>query len=186
VGWWSGASEPSWTANAALTALLVPFVVRRLHSPGQDVGYLVSGLGVGYLLGSAVSRPLVGRFPTRAVLAGAYLGVGASFVGLVNAPNLPVATGFTALAGVPGAIAMIATQHRLQADTAGTLLGRVSAAFATSDAVAAVTGAAAAPALLALTGLPATLNLVSAAVIATAAAVPFLLPPPASPDTVEG
>ncbi|TCO19225.1 transmembrane secretion effector [Kribbella steppae] len=43
------------TANAGLTALLVPFTVDRLHAPGYVLGYLISGLGAGYLIGAALS-----------------------------------------------------------------------------------------------------------------------------------
>lgn len=46
-----------WTANAGLTALLVPFATERLHASGRAVGYLITGLGIGYLCGSALKCP---------------------------------------------------------------------------------------------------------------------------------
>jgi MFS family permease len=165
-----------WTANAALTALLVPFVVKRLGSPGQDLGYLVAGLGIGYLLGSAVSRPLITRYPTRPILVAGYAAVGACFLALFNAPTLVAATAATALAGIPGAVVMAATQHRLQAATPEAILGRVGAAFYASDATAAVTGGLLAPVLTAAAGLPGGLDILSATVLATAAAAVILLP----------
>ncbi|HEY3503461.1 MAG TPA: MFS transporter [Actinocatenispora sp.] len=165
-----------WTANAALTALLVPFVVRRLHCPGQDVGYLMSGLGVGYLVGSALARRVVLRYPTRTVLAVCYAGVGGCFLVMFGAPTLPVAVVGAALSGVPGAVASIAVRLRMQADVDGGALGRVGAAFTGSDALAAVAGAAIAPVLVAGLGLPATLVACSVLVFAAAAAVPVLLP----------
>lgn len=165
-----------WTANAALTALLVPFVVRRLHCPGQDVGYLFSGLGVGYLVGSALARRVVLRYPTRTVLTVCYLGVGGCFLLMFGAPTLAVAVVGAALSGVPGSVASIAVRHRVQVDVDGGALGRVGAAFAGSDALAAVAGAALAPVLVAAAGLPATLTACSVLVLAAAAAVPVLVP----------
>ncbi|MFI6740548.1 MFS transporter [Nonomuraea sp. NPDC050451] len=55
-------------ANAALTALLIPFAVTHLGESVQ-VGYLLSALGLGFLLGAPVSRRLVDRFSARTTLA---------------------------------------------------------------------------------------------------------------------
>jgi MFS family permease len=170
-----------WTANAALTALLVPFVVRHLGSPGADIGYLFSGLGVGYLIGSAAGRPLITRRSTRPVLATAYGAVGVGFLALFNAPTLAIATVAAALSGIPGAIVLVLTQHRLQAATPDAILGRVSAVFYASDATAAVAGALVGPALAAATSLGAGLNILSAAVLATALVAAVLLPAPPAP-----
>jgi hypothetical protein len=152
-----------WTANAGLTALLVPLVSTRLHTGGQGLGYLITGLGAGYLAGSAITRRLL----TRGVwlIPAAYLAVGGCFLVLVTARSLPVAVAATAAGGLPGAVAMVATGHRLQVATPGELRGRVTAAFRTSDAFAAIAGALAAPALVTLAGL-------GPALVAFAAVVP--------------
>jgi predicted MFS family arabinose efflux permease len=152
-----------WTANAALTALLVPLVSTRLHAGGPGVGYLVTGLGAGYLVGSALTRRLLDRGPW--LIAVAYAAVGACFLVLVTARSLPVAVVATAASGLPGAVALAATGHRLQVTAPAALRGRAVAAFRTSDAFAAIAGALAAPALVAVTGL-------GPAVLAFAAAVP--------------
>ncbi|MFI6071634.1 MFS transporter [Actinoplanes sp. NPDC051343] len=140
-----------WTANAGLTALLVPFVAGRLHAGGAAVGYLVTGLGLGYLAGSALARRLLVRGPR--VVAVAYALAGVCFLVLVTAPTLPVAVAAVTASGLPGAAALAATGHCLQVEAPDALRGRVSAAFRTSDALAAIAGAVTAPALVALAGL---------------------------------
>jgi len=159
-----------WAANAVATALLVPFVAARLGRPGADVGYLVSGLGVGYLAGAAVSRPALARHRPQALLAGAYALIGAGFLVMFNAPGLVAAAVAAVCVGVPGAVALVATRYALQAGTPDPVLGRVSAAFYASDALAAVTGGLLAPALTAALGLAGTLNACGVAVLAVAAA----------------
>ncbi len=165
-----------WTGNAALTALLVPFTATQLHSSGQALGYLIAGLGVGYLGGSAISRPLLIRYSTRSILTVAYTSVGLCFLVLVNATAVPVAVAAATAAGVPGAVALIAVGHRLQTATLNATLGRVSAAFYTSDAIAAVVGAFTAATIVALTALGAALNLFSAVVTLTGMVASILLP----------
>ncbi len=160
-----------WTLNAALTALLVPFVVNRLRVPGADVGYLVSGLGVGYLAGSAFAGRLVRRWPPGTVLAASYAACGCCFLLMFHAPTLPAAVAATAAVGVPGAVALVATQYRLQATTPPEVRARVGAAFYASDAVAAIAGALLAPVVTATTGLSPALDVFSAAVIAVGAAL---------------
>jgi MFS family permease len=113
-----------WTVNAAATVLLVPFVVRRLGGQGQDIGYLIAGLGVGYLIGSAASRPVITRYPARSILVTAYAAVGACFLALFNAPTLPAAVAAAALTGIPGAVATVATQRGIQASAPDAVLGR--------------------------------------------------------------
>jgi predicted MFS family arabinose efflux permease len=165
-----------WTANAGLTVLLIPFVANRLHSSGQTVGYLVAGLGVGYLCGSAVSKILISRYATRTILVAAQTAVGVCFVVGFSATEMPIALVAIAASGVPGAIGQVVAGHRLQTSTPDGLLGRVSAAFYSSDALAAVTGALIAPAVVAVTGLAAALIALSVAVLATAAMAVVVLP----------
>jgi MFS family permease len=165
-----------WTANAALTVMLIPFVAGQLHGSGQAVGYLIAGLGVGYLGGSAISTALIARFTTRTVLTVAYAAVGLCLLVTFTATALPIALVAVTASGVPGAVAQIVTVHRLQISTPDAVLGRVSAAFYTSDAVAAVVGALIAPAVVALTGLGVALAILSATVLFTAAMATTVLP----------
>jgi predicted MFS family arabinose efflux permease len=166
-----------WTGNAALTALLVPFTATRLHGSGQALGYLIAGLGVGYLAGSAISRPLILRYAVRSILTVAYTSVGLCFIVLVNATALPVAVAAVTAAGVPGVVALIAIGQRLQTATPSVLLGRVAAVFYTSDAVAAVAGALLAAATVMVTGLGVALNAFSVVVLLTGPMAAVLLHP---------
>jgi len=165
-----------WTANAALTVLLIPFTATRLHGSGQAVGHLIAGLGVGYLCGSAISKTLITRFATRTLLTVAYASVGLCFLVAFTATALPIALVAVTASGVPGAVAQVVTGHRLQTSTPDAVLGRVAAAFHTSDAVAAVVGALIAPAVVALTDLGVALAILSATVLVTAAMAVMVLP----------
>lgn len=165
-----------WTANASLTALLIPFVADRLHASGQTLGQLIAGLGVGYLCGSAISKPLITRYATRTVLTIAYAAVGLCFLAMFTATTPQAAVIAVTVCGVPGAVAQIVTGHRVQASTPDEVLGRVSAAFHAGDSAAAVAGALLAPAVVALAGLGPALLAFSAAVLATAAVAAVALP----------
>ncbi|MBB5868691.1 MFS family permease [Allocatelliglobosispora scoriae] len=177
------ASWVYWAANAALTALLVPFVVQRLGRDGGDLGYVIAGLGCGFLVGSAVSGRLIGPYSTQAVLTWSYGLVGLAFLLLFNAPTLWVAVLGAAAAGVPGSVAMVATQHRIQVAAPEEVLGRVGAVFYASDATAAVAGALIAPLVVAVSGLSTGLNAVSVLVIAVAPMTLFLLRDPAGAES---
>ncbi|MEU7875915.1 MFS transporter [Dactylosporangium sp. NPDC049140] len=167
-----------WTANAALTALLVPFIATRLHGPDRALGYLVAGLGLGYLAGSALSGVLIERFATRTILVAAYAAVGGCFLVMFTTTALPVALAAVTAAGVPGAVAKVVTGYRVQTGSEDAVRGRAAAAFYTSDCVAAVAGALLGPAIAALTGLVVALPLLSAVVLATAGLAVILLPAP--------
>lgn len=166
-----------FTANAGLTALLVPLVSVRLGRTGADLGYLITGLGAGYPLGAACSRRLLRRYPTRTLLTCGYTAIGLSFLAMSNAPTLTVAAAAAAAAGIPGAIVLVANQHQIQTSTPAPLLGRVGAAFYASDAAAALVGALLAPAATAALGLGGALNAFSVAALATAVAAWLLIPP---------
>ncbi|TWD80953.1 putative MFS family arabinose efflux permease [Kribbella amoyensis] len=165
-----------FTANAGLTALLVPLTVDRLHAPGSMVGYLISGLGAGYLVGAALATKAQSWLGIRDLLATTQAVAAVAFFGLVNAPSVPWAIAATFLLGIPGSILLITTQTTLQRATPSDLLGRVGALFFAMDALTVIVGALLAPALTHLAGLPVTLNLLAAmAVLAapvTLAAVP--------------
>ena len=165
-----------WNGNAALTTLLIPYATIRLHASGQAVGYLIAGLGVGYLCGSTISKSLITRFATRSILTLAYALVGTCFLVTFMTTALPVAVMALTTAGVPGAVIVVVVGQQVQAATPDHVLGRVGSAFFTSDAVAAVAGALIAPAVVALTNLAATLDVVSMTVLATAAWAFVLLP----------
>ncbi|MEW1860319.1 MFS transporter [Streptomyces sp. NPDC088194] len=150
------------TANAALTVLLVPFVVGRLHAPGYAVGYLVSGLGAGYVIGSAVSRRALLALGIRRVLGATQLANAAAYFALFNAPTLPLAVAAAVLIGLPGSMLLISVETHVQRTAPPGMLARVGALFFAADSLAAVVGALGAPVLVAALGLPAALNAISA------------------------
>ncbi|GAB2605868.1 MFS transporter [Paractinoplanes abujensis] len=159
------ASWVYWTGNAALTALLVPFTVTRLHGSGVELGYLIAGLGLGYVAGSAVSGRVVRRYGTRGILTVAYTLVGLCFLVMVNATTIVVAVVAVTLAGAPGVIAGVAITYGMQASTPDALLGRVAATFFVSDAVAAVAGALLAALVVTAATLEVALNAFGALVV---------------------
>jgi MFS family permease len=146
------------TANAGLTALLVPFTVHRLGEPGYTLGYLISGLGVGFAAGSALSRFVLTRFGLFPVIGISQLVTAATFLFLVNAPNLATAIAATVAVGLPGSLLLISIETAVQRETPHGLLGRVGSLFFAADALAAVAGALLAPLLVTAFGLPLALN----------------------------
>lgn len=168
----------SWlflAGNAGVTALFVPFVAERLRAPAAT-GVLISALGVGYLAGSAVSKILLDRWPTRTILIGAYAVVGLSYLVLFNASSLALAVAAIAVSGVPGAVLLVVIGTRMQTATPDAALGRVAAAFSVSDATANLAGAVAAPLAVVYLPLGTALSAFSAAVLAAAAVAAILIP----------
>ncbi|MEV5961582.1 MFS transporter [Kribbella sp. NPDC051952] len=148
------------TANAGLTALLVPFTVDRLHAPGYVVGYLISGLGAGYLIGAALSTRAWLSIRNRLALT--QFATAAAFFLLFNAPNIPVAIVAAGLIGLPGSILLITAQTTIQRTAPAAMLGRIGALFFAADSLALLVGALVAPAVTLALGLPLTLNLLAA------------------------
>ncbi|WP_433412551.1 MFS transporter [Microtetraspora malaysiensis] len=170
-------------ANAALTALLIPFGVTRLGESVQ-VGYLLSALGLGFLLGAPISRRLVDHFTPRTIIALSQSLVAGAFFLMFNAASLPVALTAAVLLGVPGVTVLVAIQTWLQRATPKELLGRVSSAFVTVEAAASMAGAFAGPTLSELISLPLALNAACAVTLLSALLTLCLMPrgdhPPAA------
>jgi MFS family permease len=164
------------TANAGATALLVPFTVDRLDAPGYTVGYLISGLGAGFLLGAATSAKALTWLGVRDLLVVTQVATGAAFFALFNAPTVPWAIAATAAIGFPGSILLITAETTVQRITPTELLGRVGALFFAMDSLTVVVGALAAPAMAALVGLPLTLNLVATFAVLAAPVTLFAVP----------
>lgn len=163
------------TANAVFTALLVPFVGQRFGRDPGAVGWLLSALGAGYLLGAPLAGWLVRRWPPRPLLAAAQAAVAACFATLVLARSLPVALVALGLAGPPGALMLVTVETTVQVVTPDPLLGRVGATFLVSEAAAELAGALLGAAL----GAPDRLSVVllaGAGVIAVAAVAGLALP----------
>ncbi|KOX23045.1 hypothetical protein ADK67_21995 [Saccharothrix sp. NRRL B-16348] len=137
-------------ANASLSALLVPFGITALGGDGP-VGLVMSGLGVGFLLGAPLSRVLVDRLRSGPLLAGALVVTSVGFVLLFSSASLISALPAAVLIGLAGSAALVVTQTALQRVTPTEVLGRVGAVMFTGEAVATFVGALAGPALAELT-----------------------------------
>ncbi|TCC19723.1 MFS transporter [Kribbella speibonae] len=164
------------TANAGLTALLVPFTVGRLHAPGYVVGYLISGLGAGYLIGAALTTKAARVLGTRALLTVTQLATAAAYFALFNAPNVPFAIVAAALIGLPGSILLVTAQTTIQRTAPREVLASVSAIFFAADSLALLIGALAAPATTTALGLPITLNVIAGLAVCAAGLTLFVVP----------
>lgn len=164
------------TANAGATALLVPFTVERLHAPGQTIGYLISGLGAGFLIGAAISPKALTWLGVRDLLIATQVATGAAFFALFNAPNVTWAIVATALIGAPGSILLITAETTVQRVAPTDLLGRIGALFFAMDSLTVVIGALAAPLLVSLIGLPTALNVIATFAVLAAPVTLFAVP----------
>ncbi|MGW4110502.1 MFS transporter [Actinosynnema sp. NPDC004786] len=155
-------------ANASLSALLVPFGMTVLGGTGP-VGLVMSGLGVGFLLGAPVTRVLVDRVRVGPLLAGALVVTAAGFALLFGSRSLTSALPAAGLIGLAGSAVLVVTQTALQRVTPTAVLGRVGAVLFTGEAVATFAGALAGPALAELTSTRTAAYVACAVTVAAAA-----------------
>lgn len=127
-------------ANAALGALVVPFGVDVLGGP-DAVGLVMSGLGVGFLLGVPPTRYLVDRVRVGPLLAGALVVTAAGFAALFTSASLSAAVPAAVVVGGAGSVVLVVTQTAVQRVTPVALLGRVGAVLFTGEALASFVGA---------------------------------------------
>lgn len=173
------------TANAGLTALLVPFTVDHLNAPGYTVGYLISGLGAGFLLGAAISTRALTWLGVRDLLIATQLATGLAFFALVNSPGVIWAIAATALIGIPGSVLLITAETTVQRVSPANLLGRIGALFFAVDSLTVVVGALAAPAVATTAGLTTTLNVLAAFAVLAAPVTLLAVPQAGSEASVE-
>ncbi|HZX06485.1 MFS transporter [Kribbella sp.] len=164
------------SANAGLTALLVPFVVDQLQAPGYVVGYLISGLGAGYLVGAALSTRAARLLGTRELLTITQLASAAAYFALFNAPNVPIAVAAAVLIGFPGSILLITAGTTIQRAARPEVMASVGAIFFAADSLALLLGGLAAPAITLAIGLPNTLNLLAALAVGAAGLTLIVVP----------
>ncbi|SMC97206.1 MFS transporter [Lentzea albidocapillata] len=133
-------------ANASLSALLVPFGIRQLGG-SEQIGLVVSALGIGFLLGAVVIRRLVDRVQPRFLLAASQLATAVAFLLLFSSTSLVVALPAGVAIGVFGSMTLVTSQTALQRAVPNEALGRISAVFLTAEALATLIGALAGPLL---------------------------------------
>ena len=181
-------------ANASLSAILIPFGVQRLGG-SEDTGFLLSGLGAGFLLGAPVIRALLDRCQPRYLLTATLAATAAGYCLLFTSSSLATALPAAVAVGMTGSMSLVIPQTITQRVIPDAALGRVSAIFLTSEAAATLAGAVAGPLLaqaahLAAAASGASLLTLGAAALAyrTMPRMPAVIPesvPTARPEQAE-
>jgi MFS family permease len=161
-------------ANACLTAILVPFALGSLGG-SEQLGFLLSALGVGFLLGAPLVGLLVERAQPKYSMAGSLATTAFAYFLLFHSPALTVALAAAVVIGVTGPVDLNMPQAVVQRMLPHPVLGRVHAVFFTCEAVVTLLGALIGPILAQVTSLPATAT-VAAGVTVAAALACFSLP----------
>jgi len=133
-------------ANASLSALLVPFGVEQLGG-SEQIAFVVSALGVGFLIGAVAIRKLVDRVQPRYLLAASQFATAAGFFVLFSSRSLEVALPAGVAIGVFGSITLVTPQMALQRVVPNESLGRISSVFFMAEALATLIGALIGPVL---------------------------------------
>lgn len=163
-------------ANASLSAVLIPFGVQRLGG-SEQTGFLLAGLGVGFMAGAPVLRALLDRVQPRILLTASLTGTAGAYFLLFTSSSLAAALPAAVAVGMVGSMCLVIPQAALQRVIPNAVLGRVSAVFLTGEAAATLAGAVAGPFIAQaahLTGVAAVVSLITL----SAAALAFLTLPP--------
>jgi MFS family permease len=162
-------------ANASLSAVLIPFGVQRLGG-SEQTGFLLAGLGVGFLAGAPILRALLDRVQPRILLTASLTGTAVAYLLLFTSSSLATALAAAVAVGMLGSMCLVIPQTAVQRVIPSAVLGRVSAVFLTGEAAATLTGAVAGPFIAEaahLTGVAAAVSLITL----SAAALTFLTLP---------
>jgi len=131
-------------ANASLTAMLIPLGVERLGG-SEHLGFVFSGLGVGYLLGAPALRALLDRAEPRTLLTATLAATAAGYFGLFTSTSVATALPAVVAVGMFGSMSLVIPQTAMQRVIPDAALGRISAVFLTGEAAATLIGAVAGP-----------------------------------------
>ena len=164
------------TANASLSAVLIPFGVQRLGG-GEHTGLLLCCLGAGFLIGAPVIRASLDRAQPRNLLTASLAATAGGYFLLFTSSSLATALPAAAAVAMSGSMSLAIQQTVLQRVIQGAALGRVSAVFLTGEAAATLTGSVAGPFLAQAAHLMA-LATSASLVTLTAAALAFRTMPP--------
>jgi len=162
-------------ANASLSAVLIPFGVQRLGG-SEHTGFLLSALGVGFLLGAPVLRALLDRGQPRSLLTVTLAATAVAYFALFTSSSLSTALPAAAAIGMFGSMSEVIPQTAMQRVIPNAVLGRVSAVFLTGEAAATLVGAVAGPFLAQAIYLPGIAAVASSATL-LAALLAFLTVP---------
>jgi predicted MFS family arabinose efflux permease len=162
-------------ANAALSAVLIPFGIQRLGG-SEHTGFLLAGLGAGFLLGAPVIRVLLDRVRPGPLLAATLTAVAAAFFALFTSSSLSTALPAAAAVGAFGSMSLVVPQTTMQRVIPNAVLGRIGAVFLTAEAAATLAGAAAGPFLAQAVGLTGTAAVATLVTLAAAALARLSVP----------
>ncbi len=127
-------------ANIAwsVPVLGIPLLVRSSAGTLADFGYVITGFGVGSVIGNLIFAPTWHRVRLRQLAGVGWVGVGFGFLGLAIAPNVPLLAVAYAVAGVAGSVAVLSSDTWLVQGVSPAQLRRVYAAqhMAVESAVA--------------------------------------------------
>jgi predicted MFS family arabinose efflux permease len=169
-------------ANASLSAVLIPFGLERLGG-SEHTGFLLAGLGAGYLLGAPVIRLLLDRIQPAPLLAATLAATAAAYFALFTSSSLRTALPAAIAVGSFGSMSLVISQTAMQRVIPNAVLGRISAVFLAGEAAATLAGAATGPVLAQAAGLTAVAAAASLVTLAAAAlarlSVPSARIPPA-------
>ena len=155
-------------ANAALSAMLIQLGIRRLGG-GENTGFVLSALGVGFLLAAPLLRALLDRVQPRFLLTATLAATAAGQFVLFTSASLATALPAAVAIGTFGSMSEVIPQTALQRVIPNAVLGRISATFLTGEAAVGLLGALAGPFLaqaIHLTGLALAASLVTLAAAA--------------------
>ena len=124
--------------------MLIAFGVRRLGGTGHT-GFLLSCLGVGFLLGAPVTRALLDRVQPRILLTATLTATACGYFALFTAPGLAAALPAAVTIGLFGSMSATIPLTAVQRLVPGDVLGRVCAVFLTCEAGATLIGSVAGP-----------------------------------------
>jgi MFS family permease len=162
-------------ANASLSAMLIPLGVRRLGG-SEHTGFLLSALGVGFLLAAPLLRALLDRVQPRILLTACLTVTAIGQFGLFTSTSLATALPAAVAIGTFGSMSEVIPQTALQRVIPNAVLGRISAVFLTGEAAVSLIGAVAGPFLAQAVHL-AGLAIVASLVTLGAAALTRLIVP---------
>jgi MFS family permease len=163
-------------ANASLSAVLIAFGIRRLGG-SEHTGFLLAGLGVGFLAGAPVIRLLLDRVQPRTLLAATLTATAVAYVGLFISSSLAAALPAAAAIGMFGSMSLVIPQTTMQRVVPNAVLGRIGAVFLTGEAAATLAGAAAGPFLAQAAGLTVVAAAAGLVTLAAAVLARLLIPP---------
>jgi predicted MFS family arabinose efflux permease len=169
------------TANASLSAVLIPFGVLRLGG-SEHTGLLLSCLGVGFLLGAPLTRALLDRAQPRNLMTASLAGSAIAYLLLFTSSSLAAVLPAAVAVGLCGSMSLITAQTTLQRVIADAVLGRVSAVFLTGEAAATLIGSVAGPFIAQAAHLAAAAA--AASLLTLSAAALAFLTVPAMPATI--